>query len=117
MMQHKIMSLIIAALVLSNVFFAIKYLSLNGNASLIQNGNTQEVRNENVSNFAKLFVIKVLKAEDEIDLEARVELENSVKATEDQEIIQKWKDFTESETDLEAQSNVKDLLELLVNKI
>ena len=117
MTTPKILSLVIALLVLSNAFFAVKYFNLDDRAVVAQDSQTENTNNAKVQDFAKLFVASVLKAEAAVDLETRVELENAVRATEDVEIIQKWQDFANSETDATVQKNLKDLIELLVNKI
>ena len=105
-------------------------LLLAGNIYLLQQNNAarQALRasqeqpsatevNEKVLNFAKLFVQKVLKAEGEIDFETRLELENAVRGIGDSDILAQWQRFVESKTEQEAQAEVKNLLELLVNKI
>jgi hypothetical protein len=74
-------------------------------------------KNERIINFLKLFITKVLKAEGEVDFETRLKLENAVREIQDKEILDQWTKFTESKTEEEAQRNVKDLLEILVNKL
>jgi len=74
-------------------------------------------KNERIINFLKLFIAKILKAEGEIDFETRLKLENAVREIQDKEILDQWTKFTESKTEEEAQKNVKDLLEILVNKL
>jgi hypothetical protein len=46
-----------------------------------------------------------------------LKLENAVREIQDKEILDQWIKFTESKTEDEAQKNVKDLLEILVNKL
>jgi CRISPR/Cas system endoribonuclease Cas6 (RAMP superfamily) len=60
---------------------------------------------------------KVLKAEKEVDFETRLKLENAVREINDKEILNQWIKFTESKTEDEAQNNIKNLLDLLVDKI
>ncbi len=73
--------------------------------------------NEKVLEFAKLFIEKVLKAKTEVDFETRLKLENAVRNLDDEEILVQWQKFTESKIEAEAQEEVKNLLEMLVNKI
>ena len=73
--------------------------------------------NEKILDFTKLFIEKVLKAEGEIDFETRLSLENAVRGLDDGEILARWQKFTESQTEADAQTEVKNLLELLVSKI
>ena len=59
----------------------------------------------------------MLKAEKEIDFETRLKLENAVRNIGDDEILIQWQKFIESKTEAEAQTGVKNLLDLLVDKI
>ncbi len=77
---------------------------------------TQEI-NEKVLEVSKLFIEKVLKAETEVDFETRLKLENAVRNLGDQEIMNQWQKFVNSKTEIQAQIEVKNLLEILVNKI
>ncbi|MEK7624554.1 MAG: hypothetical protein AAB404_02465 [Patescibacteria group bacterium] len=77
---------------------------------------TQQINEKNLS-FAKLFIDQVLKAEKEIDFETRLKLENAVRNIGDDEILIQWQKFIESKTEAEAQTGVKNLLDLLVDKI
>jgi len=108
---------IILLLIISNVFFGFKYLTVQKELQQIQAVLKTQKTNEKVLDFAKLFIQKVLKAKGEIDFETRLRLENAVREIKDKEILEKWKNFTNSQTEEEAQENVKDLLEILVDKI
>lgn len=115
--QKTILIIIILILLASNAFLASKYLGvqkeLGETKAMLQ---TQET-NDKVLNFTKLFIAEVLKSETEVDFEARLKLENAVRDLNDEEILDQWNRFTESETEIEAQEEVKDLLEMLVSKI
>lgn len=76
----------------------------------------QQINEKNL-NFTKLFIDQVLKAEKEIDFETRLKLENAVRNLDDEEILAQWNKFIESKTETEAQTGVKNLLDLLVGKI
>ena len=73
--------------------------------------------NDKVLEFTKLFIGKVLKAKTEVDFETRLKLENAVRNLEDKEIMIEWSKFIESKTEDGAQEEVKNLLEMLINKI
>ena len=73
--------------------------------------------NENILDFAKIFINQVLRAEKEIDFETRLKLEYAVRDLADKEILKQWDNFVNSKTESEAQEQVKNLLEILVNKI
>lgn len=112
-----IIVIIIIILLAGNVFFAFRYFSLQKElAETKQTLKTQQI-NEKVLNFTNLFITKVLKAEGEVSFEDRLQLENAVRTLEDEEILAQWQKFTESKTEIEAQEEVKNLLEMLVNKI
>lgn len=116
-MSNKKTFLIIIVLLAGCVFFGFKYFSAQKQITQIQAAlETQEI-NEKVLGFTKLFIGKVLKAETEVDFETRLILENDVRDLGDKEILTQWQGFTESETEAEAQEKVKNLLEVLVNKI
>jgi len=109
--------LLFLILVLGNIIFGVLYfkeLKNCENAKLMINN---QQTNEKVINFSKLFISKVLKAKSEVAFEERLKLENAVRELGDKEILDQWEKFVSSKTELDAQQNVKDLLEILVNKI
>jgi len=114
--QTIILSLIIV-LVAGIVFFGLGwYLSYKGgqvNAALLQTYQN----NGKVLNFTKLFIQKVLKAENEVSFGDRLELENAVRSINNKEILAQWKKFTECETEDQAQEEVKNLMDLLISKV
>jgi len=112
-------SLIIVVLILliGNVFFWLKYSATQKELlKTTQALETQKV-NENLLDFAKLFITEILKAEGEIDFETRLKFENAVRDLANEEILAQWQKFTGSETEDEVQTEVKNLLELLISKI
>jgi len=115
--QKVILTIIILFLLGSNVFLASKYLEtqkeLRETRAIIQTQKTSD----KILDFTKLFIAKVLKSEGEIDFETRLKLENSVRDLDDEEILSQWNKFTASKTEVEAQKEVKNLLEMLVDKI
>ncbi len=108
---------IILLLMIGNVFFGFKYLTVQKELKLIQANLKKQEINQKILNFISLFIKKVLKAKGEVDFETRLKLENAVREIRDKEILEKWQNFTNSQTEEEAQENVKDLLEILVDKI
>jgi len=117
MTKQKITLIIILVLFLGCIFFGFKYFSLQKELRKARATLETQKTNEKVLEFTKLFIEKVLKAETEVDFETRLKLENAVRNLEDEEILTQWKKFTESKTEAEAQEEVKNLLEMLVNKI
>ena len=112
-----ILGSVILLLVAGNLVLGIQYFNtqkeLNRTEKLVE---TQKI-NDKVLEFTKDFVDDVLKAKTEVDLEKRLDLENAVRDLKDKEILTQWQKFTESQTEAEAQENVKNLLEMLVDKI
>ena len=113
----KILLILIALLLVSNIFFGMQYVAMQKELRQPQNALTTQRINERTLAFTQLFVEKVLKADGEIDFETRLQLENSVRTIDDEEILSQWKKFTESQTEQAAQEEVKNLLSLLVRKV
>jgi len=108
---------LIVVLVIGNIFFISKYLGLK--TQLKEEQSKTEVQNLNgaILQFTQTFIEKVLDTDTEVDFETRLKLENAVRDLEDQEILAQWNKFVESETESDAQENVKNLLKELVTKI
>jgi len=126
MNKQKLIIILIIILIVMNIFLLYRYLLITKEiekmkvASNLPEKNAvifPNNKNERIVNFLKLFITKVLKAEGEVDFEKRLKLENAVREIQDKEILAQWIKFTESKTEDEAQKNVKDLLEILVNKL
>ena len=112
-----ILIIIILILLASNIFLGLKYSAAQ--KELQEKVKILETKkfNEKVLDFANLFISKVLKAESEVDFETRLQLETAVRDLNDQEILDQWDKFVGSKTEIEAQKEVKNLLELLISKI
>ena len=115
--QTKVLSLIIALLIFSNGFFVVEYLEMDNKMNKMSVSLGEVEINDKVLFFSKLFIKEVLQSDGEVSFESRVDLENAVRETEDEEIMSKWKEFTNSKTAPEAQVIVKDLLSILIGKI
>jgi hypothetical protein len=109
--------IIILILLASNIFFGFKYFSVVKELRQTQTALETQVINDKVLEFAKLFIEKVLKAETEVDFETRLKLENAVRNLNDEQILSQWQKFVDSKTEVDAQTEVKNLLEMLINKI
>lgn len=109
--------ILVLILVAGNIFFIIRHNNLKNELHQTQTAIETQELNEKVLEFTKLFIDKVLKAETEVDFETRLKLENAVRNLGDEEILNQWQKFVESRTEAEAQNEVKNLLEMLVNKI
>jgi len=112
-----ILTIIILLLIAGNVFFGFKYFAAQKEIRQTQTALETQTTQGKVLEFTKLFIEKVLKAETEVGFETRLKLENAVRNLDDEEILVQWQKFTESKTETGAQEEVKNLLEMLVNKI
>ncbi|MES2315770.1 MAG: hypothetical protein V4486_03500 [Patescibacteria group bacterium] len=115
--KQKISILLIVILLAGNVFFGYKYFS---NAKVLADTQAKlqtQTTNGAVLDFTKLFIKNVLMANSEVDFDTRLKLENAVRNLGDAEILTKWTEFVDSKTADAAQQAVKNLLEVLVNKI
>lgn len=106
--------LILAGLV---IILAVQYFIHRQELLAAQNTIKTFQYNQKVLFFTKLFITKVLKAEGEVPFEDRLQLENAVRDINDKKIFDQWQKFINAKTSLEAQIEVKNLLEILINKI
>ncbi len=113
-----ILCLVVVSLSLAaNVFFAARYAAVQKELRETQAALETKKTNDKVLEFTKLFIEEVLKAKTEVDFDTRLQLENAVRGIGDEEILTQWQKFTETKTEVEAQQEVKNLLEMLINKI
>ena len=75
------------------------------------------IYNEKVLEVTRMFVSKVLKADAEVSFDDRLKLENLVRDLDNKVIFDQWQRFINTKTSPEAQIEVKNLLELLINNI
>ncbi|MDD2934867.1 MAG: hypothetical protein PHX25_00120 [Candidatus Pacebacteria bacterium] len=115
--KNYIQIIFVIVLLAGNVFFGGKYIlsqkEFNQEKVVLEN----QKLNEDILNFTKLFIEKVLKTETEVDFETRLMLENAVRNLNDKDILKQWQEFVASQDENEAQEKVKDLLSILINKI
>ena len=116
-LRNLIFVVIILFLLAGNVYFAVQYSAVKKELAETRIELQTKEFNEKILNFTSLFITKVLKAEGEVDFETRLNLENAVRNLGNEEILSRWQKFIGSETEVEAQTEVKNLLEMLVSKI
>jgi len=109
--------LIIGILLASNFVLLIRYSSLQKELEETQKSIEEQEFNKGVISFLNLFVDEVLNTEGEVSFEERLKLENAVRDLEDDEILTQWNSFVDSQDENEAQTQVRNLLKLLMNKI
>lgn len=99
------------------LYFAVQSNSRRIELERLRASVTGEEINVKTVAFLKDFVNKVLGAQGEIDFDTRLKLENEVRDLKDQTILDQWQKFTASQTEAQAQLEVRKLLEILVDKI
>lgn len=117
MITKIILAIIILALVAGNLFSAVKYFSAAEALARAQAVGAVKEKNQKIMEFNKQFIEEVLGGGKEVNFEARLKLENSVRALNDEEILSDWQNFTKSKDAAEAQTNVLILLKALANKM
>lgn len=108
---------VIGLLIVGNIYLASNYSSSSKELSAVKKENESFHKNDKVISFARLFIDNVLKSGKEVDFDTRLKLENAVRAIKDDEILAEWNNFTKSQTEADAQIEVKKLLDLLMKKI
>ena len=116
-LEKVILITIVLILLAGNIFFGLKYFAAQKELAETEQALATQKFNEGILNFTKLFIVKVLKAETEIDFETRLQLETAVRDLDDEQVLAQWQKFIESQTEAQAQTEVKNLLELLTLKI
>lgn len=116
-MSKQSLFIIILVLFLGNLFFGWQFSVASKEAVLFSSQIEAGKINRLIVDFTLLFINKVLRAEGEVDFETRLQLENMVRAINDKEILAQWQKFVGSKTEIEAQLEVRNLLELLVKKV
>lgn len=112
-----IVAVIILILVGSNVYFGLAYSGVQKELRQSQATVETQKTNKKVLGFTDVFIKKVLQADSEIDFDTRLKLENMVRDLGDEAILGQWQKFTESKSPIQAQKEVKTLLEILISKM
>ncbi len=120
-LETVIISVIIVALVVTNILSFLKLNEYKARAISLQQKNTiqRNIMNSErqLSDFFAFLLSKVLVAEGEITFEDRLALENKVRSLGHEDILASWNAFTIAETELQAQERIRGLLGLVANKM
>lgn len=108
---------LVLILLFSTCLFAFLYLAERESLALAQKDLARRDFNKQTLDFAGLFINEVLRAKGEVDFEKRLMLENAVRGLNDAEIKTQWTKFVNSQSESDAQAEVKNLLALLFEKI
>lgn len=115
--NKNILIIVLVLLIAGNIFFFSKFLGVKKEFRKVQTELSFQQTNTKILDFEKLFIKEVLKSQNEVDFETRLKLETAVRDLNDKEILAQWQKFTDSKTESDAQREVKNLLEILANKI
>lgn len=115
--QEASIIIFVIILLVGNIFFAGQYLYKLRELNSLKNTSESCKINAKIVNFSKMFIKSVLRSQNEIDFETRLKLENAVRNTGSKVIMTDWQNFIDSKTESQAQENVKNLLETLINNI
>lgn len=113
---NRILLIAVVALLLGVIGLGSAYVKANNQVKEFKAGVLTSQQDKIVS-FGNEFVEKVLKANSAVNFDDRLKLENDVRALNDKDILDSWQKFTSSNTETDAQSQVKSLLDLLFQKL
>lgn len=116
-MDKKIALIIIAVLVALLALLGWRYFWAQTRLAEAEAALAEVKLGSEVVAFADLFVREVLKAEGEVSFETRLKLETAVRDLKNERVLAGWQRFIASQTELEAQAAVKDLLGILIGEI
>lgn len=100
-----------------NVLGAVNYAYDFSRIQTASQQKTEQGKQKKVTDFLKLFVEKILNAKQEVKFEDRLKLENAVRELGDTAVLAKWQAFVDSKQSEDAQTNLKNLIGVLVNKL
>ena len=113
----KILTASVIILLAVCLFLGVEYLFLiQQNKALQASVKTQQLDTKLVA-FDKMFIEKVLQSNTEVSFDDRLKLENAVRDLNDPQILAQWEKFSNSANEADAQTQTKNLLDLIVNKI
>ena len=116
-MSKNTLGLLGLLLLITTLFFGWRFWQARQELTAAKEELAQQNLNTGVLTFTSAFIDKILKAQGEVDFETRLQLENQVRDLKHPAILAQWQKFTGSNTEAEAQAEVKNLLELLIKSI
>ena len=115
---NKILASLTIIFFITTLYFGYKQASYQQQTNLVlANQITLDDQKQKTVDFLNLFIEKVLKSDGVVDFEARLQLETSVRDLKKPEIIATWQNFIDSQTEIDAQKKVRELLEILAKSI
>ncbi|TAN34013.1 hypothetical protein EPN28_00690 [Patescibacteria group bacterium] len=116
-MKKVLYTLVVILLGGAVVMLGVGYLQLRQDLAGAQSLLEAKKRDDKSLLFLQMFIKQVIKSKTEVSFDTRLKLENAVRELNDAVILAQWKKFVDSTSEVEAQANVKDLLDMLVDKI
>ena len=117
MQGKKIIIVVILVLLVLVAFFGAQYVVAKNNVAKLQQQVKTRQLNVKIVDFTKLFINVVLKNKTEGSFDERLKLEIAVGALGDKAILDQWEKFIASTSEVQAQQEVANLLNVLVNKL
>ncbi len=115
--KDRLLFLIIIILLLMDGVFIGQYLASLERVRVTQSTLLAYQLNEKVINFTKIFCEKILNAGGEVSFDDRLVLENAIRDINSKPIFDQWQKFVNSNNEVEAQVELKTLLDLLINRV
>ncbi len=115
--MNKASTIVIVALILISAFLVVRISSISAELASARAEIAEHTTDRQVVAFLGLFIDRVLQSDEPVDFDTRLKLENDVRAMNDPSILAQWNAFTASKSEAEAQEAVKDLLDMLVERI
>jgi len=115
--SNKKFIIIITILIISNIFFAVMYVSGQVKLRKVEQTVANQQINAKVLEFSQLFFDKVLRGTKEVSFDDRLKLENSIRALNDKAIFDAWTKFTKAKDQAEVQQDFYGLFKLLLGKL
>jgi len=109
--------IVIGILLIGNVYFATQTILKSRQLAVVDSQIVTVGTNQKILDFSRMFIDDVLNSTTEVDFDTRLKLENAVRDIKDPEILAQWNKFVSSSNEAQAQTEVKNLLTLLMKKI
>ena len=109
-------NILLLVLLAGNLFFSIQYIySIKADQVPTVDKGAQDVIHIKNSNFLKLFINKVIKANGTVTYEDRVQLENDVRQIHNPELTAQWELFVGNKDPKKAEQAATDLMLILAD--
>src|SRR3989338_3199657 len=115
--MNKILAILCLIFLIIVVVLGVGYINTLGQLAEARAQTVQQQLNDKTIAFMVLFIDKVLGVSGEVDFDTRLNMENRVRELQNPDILAAWQKFTNSQTEREAQANVRGFLQILVKNL